>query len=291
MRAAFNYMGGKARLGPWIAGLLPPHRTYLEPFAGSAAVLFAKRPSLTEIVNDLDGNVVCFFRVLRDRPDELARALRLTPYARAEMEAADLSDPALPDLERARRFFVRVQSTVSHSAHSRTGFAIAAQQPPGGGGSDHAHKFVLVVERLEACAERLRRVQLECRPAVDLIGRFATDPHTAIYADPPYLAATRSMRTKRPGIGDYRVEYASEQDHRGLAEAFHRARAAVLLSGYHSPLYDDLYADWWRVERPVSVPTGNGTGGAIKRAVEVVWSNRPLALQGELSFATVEVSP
>lgn len=81
MRAAFSYLGGKSRLAPWIASLLPAHRTYVEPFAGSAAVLFAKALSKTEIINDRDRSVVCFFRVLRDQPDELVRVLTLTPYA------------------------------------------------------------------------------------------------------------------------------------------------------------------------------------------------------------------
>ena len=90
-----NYYGRKARLAPWIASLLPPHRTYVEPFAGSAAVLFAKPPSPTEVLNDLDGAVVNFFTVLRDHPAELAQALRLTPYARAEYQqhAARYDDP------------------------------------------------------------------------------------------------------------------------------------------------------------------------------------------------------
>src|SRR5919204_1581455 len=103
-----SYYGAKARLAPWITSLLPPGRTYLEPFAGSAAVLFAKPPSPTEGLNDLDGQVVNFFRVLRDHPDQLARALRLTPYARAEYQqhAAHHDDPDADELERARRWFV-----------------------------------------------------------------------------------------------------------------------------------------------------------------------------------------
>jgi DNA adenine methylase len=280
VRAAFSYLGGKSRMAPWIASLLPAHRTYVEPFAGSAAVLFAKRPSKTEILNDLDGNVVTYFRVLREQAPALIRALTYTPYARDEFDAADLDEPDLPDLERARRFFVRVLGSMSHSTRA-TGFAIAAQSQPGLGGADHGHKFVSVVDRLDACAQRLRPVIIEHKPAVQVIARFGADPHAALYVDPPYLADVRSLKTKRRG-GDYHVEYHSDDEHRELAEVLHSARAAVLLSGYASPLYEALYGDWARLERDVDVSLSHGTDRPMKRATEVIWSNRPLRSQEAL---------
>jgi DNA adenine methylase len=285
MRAAFSYFGGKSRLAPWIASLLPPHRTYVEPFAGSAAVLFAKRPSKTEILNDLDGNVVNYFRVLREQAPALVRALTYTPYARDEYDAADLDEPGLSDVERARRFFVRVLGSMSHSTRA-TGFAIAAQSRPGFGGADHAHKFVSVVDRLDACAQRLRPVIIERKPAVQVITRFGADPHAALYVDPPYLADVRSLKTKRRG-GDYATEYHSDDEHRALAESLRSARAAVVLSGYASPLYEELYSGWDRIERDVDVSLSHGTARPLKRATEVIWSNRPLVEQTSLQFGEV----
>jgi site-specific DNA-adenine methylase len=180
-----NYYGGMARLAHWIASLLPAHRTYVEPFAGSAAVLFAKAPSPTEILNDLDGQVVNFFRVLRERPAELVRALALTPYARAEYQqlAAGFEDPGLYELERARRWFVRVNQSISHLAGRGrpSGWAAAYNT----NGADHAHKFAALTNRLQACAERLRRVHLECRPAVEVIAKHAKPGAAAVvYCDP-----------------------------------------------------------------------------------------------------------
>ncbi len=101
MRPPTQYFGSKGRLAPWIASLLPPARTYVEPFCGSAAVLFAKPPSPTEVINDADGDLVLLFRMLRDHGAEVARALRLTPYARAELAAANLDAAGLDELERA----------------------------------------------------------------------------------------------------------------------------------------------------------------------------------------------
>jgi DNA adenine methylase len=270
LRAPTSYYGSKGRLAPWIASLLPPHRTYVEPFAGSAAVLFAKRPAPTEVLNDLNGDLVCFFRVLRDRGDELIQALRLTPYSREEYEDADLTAD-LDDLERARRVFIRLNQSVAVNFR-RTAWAGA----PHSGGADHPHKTVAKVERLQAAAERLRGVYLDCRPALEVIGKYGR-PDAVIYADPPYPWAVR-----RGGGGNYAVEYGSEDDHRALAEGLHATPAAVLLSGYPGPLYDELYADWHRIERAVPTSIATGSGGPNGRAVEVLWSNRPLAAQGSL---------
>ncbi len=279
-----SYYGAKTRLAPWIASLLPPGRTYVEPFAGSAAVLFAKPPSPTEILNDLDGAVVNFFRVLRDRPAKLAQALRLTPYARGEYQqlAARYDAPELDELERARRWFVRVNQSISHLAGAGrpAGWAAAFNT----NGADHAHKFAAIADRLEACAERLRRVHLEQRPAVEVIAKYAKPGADAVvYCDPPYLGSVRSSRTKRRGA-DYAVEYASEAEHRQLAEVLHAIPAAVLVSGYPSALYAELYEarGWWRAERVVTRPTSNVSGGRGALAVEAVWSNRPLASQPRL---------
>lgn len=286
MRPPIAYYGSKGRLGPWIASLLPPHRTYLESHSGSAAVLFAKPPSPTEIINDLDGQVVNFFRVLRDQPAELERACRLTPYTRAEFEAcADLDAPGLDEVERARRFFTRINQSFGKTTRPRHGWAVTANT----GGADHAHKFTAMVGRLHACTERLRRVQIECRPALEVITRHAT-PDTAIYCDPPYLATVRSVRTKRPGL-DYGLEHSTETDHRELAAALHATPAAVLISGYPSPLYEELYAGWWRAERAVTRPSANQPGRSGESGLEVIWSNRPIREQLILGHPEPEAVP
>ncbi len=234
MRAPTSYLGGKSRLAPWIASMLPrSHRTYVEPFFGSGAVLFAKPPSHTEIVNDLDGEVVNFFRVLRDRYDELERACLLTPYAREEYDACQL-DPTLD-------------------------------------------QFARYVDRFAAAAARLQAVQIDNRPALEVIAKH-DHPATCYYVDPPYVQAVRSLRTKRRGT-DYRIDQSDPADHRALAQTLHACKGTVLLSGYPGALYDELYDDWFRVDRTVMVPTGNGNGRPAKWGTEVIWSNRLLHQQ------------
>ncbi len=281
MRPPTQYFGSKGRLGPWIASLLPTHRTYVEPFCGSAAVLFAKPPSPTEILNDSDGDLVCLFRTLRDRGPELARTLRLAPYARAELHAANLDTAGLDELERARRVFVRLNMSISRTLSRQRGFAAAYNT----NGADHARKFASLVDHLPAATERLRRVIIEDRAAVEVIAKYGA-ANAVIYCDPPYLHATRSALAKRRGA-DYHVEYATEAEHRELARALHATPAAVLLSGYPSALYAELYdqAGWWRVERAVDKPSSLISGGRATHATEAVWSNRPLSQQ--LPFANL----
>lgn len=232
MRPPFRYFGGKTRLAPWIASVLPAHRVYVEPFCGSAAVLLAKPRATHEVINDIDRNVVTFYRVLRDRPDDLARACALTPYARDEFDAANLADEALDDLERARRFYVR--STQGFSTGRRGGWSIAV--------TSRAARAMTTATRLGEfgpLAERLCGVNIEHADALDVIARYGT-PDAVIYADPPYLDATREGQS----LDAYPHEMATETAHRDLAAALNETPAAVVLSGYASPLYDDLYAGW-----------------------------------------------
>jgi DNA adenine methylase len=280
MKGPFAYYGGKAGMARRIVDLLPPHLVYLEPFFGGGAVLFAKRPGPCEIVNDLDGNIVTFFRVLRDRPDDLERVCRLTPYARDEYVAADL-DEDLDDLERARRFWVRVNQSFGKTAGRQTGWSVTTarnQSPPASVASR--------ITRFAAVAERLTNVSIEHCDAADLIDRLATSD-TCIYADPPYLAETRRGRDRqRPA--DYAVDMGTPDQHERLADSLLATDAAVVLSGYPSPLYDRLYQDWWRLDVPVTVHSSNAATSLRQRRVEVIWSNRQLD-EGRL-FATEPAS-
>jgi DNA adenine methylase len=272
LRPPFPYYGAKGRLAGQIVDLMPRHRVYVEPFAGSAAVLFAKPSAPVEVVNDLDRNVTTFFRVLRDTPDELIRALRLTPYARDEFAAADLAADGITELERARRFFVR--TTQGHNA------AGSGQRAGWSNGIRAKHTDATatrnLVERLDQVAERLRTVVVDNRDAAEVIA--AHDAEDAVfYLDPPYLSGTRQCDR------DYAHEAGSDDFHRGLAKVLHGVQGTVLLSGYPSALYDDLYAGWDRIEVTVHRAATNSRGRTdVPRGIEVVWSNRPLSRQVSL---------
>jgi DNA adenine methylase len=271
MKPPFTYFGGKTAIASQIAALLPAHEHYVEPFAGSLAVLLAKRQSGMETVNDLDGDLVNFWRVLRGRPQDLERACAFTPHARAEHQAA--YEPAEDELERARRIWVRLTQGRSGQRSQRTGWR--HYNDPRGSSSSMPDYLEAYTARIMPAAERLAAVSLECRPALDLVSAYGRHPETLIYADPPYLESTRSGRGRGPA---YIHEMRTEADHRQLADALRAARAAVVLSGYDSPLYAELYEGWNRAE--ISVFTGN-SGEGHRRRTEVLWSNRPFP-QGQL---------
>lgn len=268
LRPPIPYFGGKMTIGPAIAALLPAHRHYVEPYCGSLAVLLAKPPSPHETVNDLDSRLMDFWRVLRSRPADLARVCALTPHARAEHRSAyDPADGADGDLEleAARRVFVMLTQGRAGTMR-RTGWRHYVN--PAGTSSGMPGYLAGYVERMAPAAERLAAVSLECMPALDLIAKYGREPDVLLYVDPPYLGTTRGR-----SWDGYAVEMRGESDHRQLAEALHAARAAVVISGYPSPLYDrDLYAGWDRH----TIAASTGQGGTWANRTEVLWSNRPL---------------
>lgn len=267
MKPPVSYYGGKMRMAPWIASLLPPHRVYLEPFFGSGAVLFAKRPVTHEIVNDVDGNVVNFFKVLRDQPADFLSACELTPYAKDEFRGAVIAGQEIDDVERARRWWVRCQQGFNQCAteSSRSSWATSSAR-----GSNMATSQRRSLQRFMPAAARLAEVSIENDDACVFIERYARE-QTVIYADPPYDPDSRT----RGGANDYEHEFSAD-DHRRLSETLHSTAALVVLSGYHSDLYDDLYGDWPRLERRMHKPASNHGDKDRRSAVEVLWSNRAL---------------
>lgn len=269
MKPPVPYFGGKITLGPTIAALLPAHGHYVEPYCGSLAVLLAKPPSDHETVNDLDGRLMTFWRVLRERPEELARACALTPHARAEHLAAYDLD-AQDELEQARQVFVRLTQGRSGQLR-RTGWRHYVAPAGGTSMPDYLTGYV---DRMATAAERIQHVSLECLPALDIIAKYGTDPGVLLYVDPPYLGSTRTR-----SWDGYEHEMRGEAEHRELAAALRSARAAVVLSGYASDLYDsELYAGWDRH----TIASGTGQGADWGNRTEVLWSNVPLGQQLEL---------
>lgn len=273
-RPALRWHGQKWLLAPWIIAHLPAHRIYVEPYMGGAAVLLRKSRSYAEVINDLDGDLVNLFRVLRDpaAAERLAHLLRLTPYARDEWAAAYV--PAADPIERARRMVVRsFQSFGSAGAMDdhNTGFRANSNRR----GSTPAHDWANYPDALCAITARLRGVIIENRDALDVI-RQHDNPDACLYVDPPYVHSTRCNQPR--GVRQVYRHEMSDTDHERLAQVLHDARGFVVLSGYRCPLYDTLYADWRRVDR------GTHADGAADR-VESLWlSPRAAANAGQLSF-------
>lgn len=270
MKPPFAYYGGKTSMAERIVSLLPEHSHYVEPFAGSLAVLLSKPRSAMETVNDLDGDLMTFWRVLRDQPRELAAAAALTPHSRAEHQAAYDLEASSDDIERARRVWVLLTQGRGGTLR-RTGWRF--YRDPAGSTYSFPEYMGAYVERMLPAAERLAGVSLEARDGVEVIRDFGRHENVLLYVDPPYLASTRNSTNYRHEMGDLDA-------HNVLIEALLECKAAVVLSGYHSPMYDGFLTGngWDHVE--LSSWTGNGIrNGATKTdgdRVEVLWSNRDI---------------
>lgn len=276
-RALVRYHGGKVALGPWIASLMPPHSTYVEPYGGGFGVGIQKAPAKNEIYNELDGLMVNLFRVLRDpvQSAELRRLLELTPYSREEWEAC--KNPSDDPVESARRVLVRsFQGYGAYlSMRQHTSFRLGVR----GEDVSAAREWRTWPEWIPFFTDRLRGVVIERRPALSVIKQYDS-PKTLIYVDPPYVHSTRGTEA-----GKLKHAYPFEMtddDHRELATALHKVKGFVILSGYPSPLYEELFEEQgWKV---VSKPTH--ADGAHDRT-ECVWLNPRCAACQFLNFEEV----
>ncbi len=269
---AFGWYGGKFSHLDWLLPLLPEVLHYCEPFGGSAAVLLNRKPSPVETYNDIDKEVVNFFRVLRDQQDELIKAIGLTPFSREELRSAtEKPTEGLSDLERARRFFVRARqvrtglaqtASVGRWAHckltSRAGMAGAVS------------RWLGSVEGLSEVIQRLLRVQIESRPAIEVIQQYDSD-ETLFYCDPPYPHGSRS------DVNAYGYEMIDDE-HLKLAKVLHNVKGKVALSGYHCDLMADLYRDWAYIEAPTKKAHSTNTRPDNKKQqrTEILWINYEL---------------
>lgn len=271
-RPVLRYFGGKWSIAPWIIEHFPAHRIYVEPFGGGGSVLLRKPRTYAEIYNDLDGEIVNVFRVVRDRGDELARAITLTPYALEEFELS--YQPAEDQLERARRTVVR--SFMGYGGNltrdnrdqtpQRTGFRYYSGSPRA---AVPAKEWTKWPDQLKETIDRLRGVTIEQRDAIEVMLKH-DGPDTLHYVDPPYPHVTRGPNAGGSHRG-YRFEMTDEE-HERLASVLLELKGMVVLSGYDCELYERLFASW-PARRRATVADG------ARPRVEVLWLNQACAGQ------------
>lgn len=269
-RIAFGWYGGKFSHLDWLLPLLPTCHHYCEPFSGSGAVLLNRSPSPIETYNDLDGDVVNFFRVLRDEPESLIRLLSLTPFSREEYLRSLEDTEGTSPVERARHFYIRARQT-------RTGLAQKAslgrwancKETSRSGMSGSVSRWLGGIEALEDISQRILRVQIENRPATELI-KLYDSPTTLFYCDPPYLHATRG------DFQSYSFEMSDEQ-HLELARVLSDCKGKVAVSGYDHPIMGELFKPSIWIKTLGAVRTAHSTKDLRQ---EVLWTNYDPKQQG-----------
>lgn len=254
MKAVVKYPGSKWSLANWIINLFPDHHSYLEPFFGSGAVLFNKNRSDIETVNDLDGNVVNLFEWIRKDPERIAYEIYFTPYARQVYENAFSSFPS-DSLEKAVNFYIRLNMGHGFRTNgTRTGWKNDVQ---GRERAYAARDWCALPDKIIQTAERLRGVQIENRPAAELIPRFNYE-NVLIYCDPPYMLETRHGK-------QYRCEM-EDGEHEVLLDMLLKHKGYAAISGYDTGLYNSALAHWNKFEQETYTQV-------MTKKKEVIWLN------------------
>lgn len=250
------YPGSKWNIAKDIAELLPPHHSYLEPYFGSGAVFFSKEPSNIETINDMNSEVINLFSCIREDAEKLARYVTTTPYAREEYENLYLGEGNDKEpYEKARSFLIRCWQ--GH-AYRDSGEKVGWKNDRAGRESMYAlRNWYQLPENILSIAERLREVQIENRPAIELIKTFNNNK-VCMYLDPPYVLSTRKGK-------QYRHECSDEEHEQLLAEIV-KNKAKIIISGYESPLYDHYLKEWEKIAFQSCAAHG-------ERRVEYVWLN------------------
>lgn len=263
INSPIKWVGGKSRLRKRIVTLLPPHTCYVEPFAGAAWVLFAKPPSSVEVLNDLDQELTNFFRVVKQKPEELIAAFEWELVSRAEFERlASLNPTELDDVQRAHRFYYIIMAGWGGELHYPR---FQTSITDGGHGNRLIGALKTLRKRLEPIHQRLSTVIIENLDWKECIDRYDRE-NTVMYLDPPY-----------PGN---KVNYAHNMrewdDHWILAERLGRTHCKWILSSYDIPEIRKLFSSYYIT--PVESASGmrvkkNDTKRVLNR--EVLITNYP----------------
>lgn len=274
-----KYHGGKAYLAPKIVAMMPPHLHYVEPYFGGGAVLLAADPEgRSEVVNDLNGALTNFWRVLQSPIDfpHMLRILEAMPFSENEWQR---SKKFLGEMEAARGFLEKDRPSPFYAAYffvlcrqSLAGrmrcFAPMSRSRVRRGMNEQCSAWITTVDHLPTVHARLRRVAvLGPRPALEII-RQQDGPDTLHYCDPPYLLETRADGSK-----EYGEQEMGHNDHLDLLQVLREVKGKFLLSGYRSPLYDDFAEKqgWHRTD--YDAPNNAAGGKSKRRMTESVYSN------------------
>jgi DNA adenine methylase len=271
MKGPLKTHGGKHYLAQRIVDLMPPHLHYVEPFAGGLAVLFAKpHEGISEVINDLDGRITNFWRVLQVEElfSHFQRQVQAVPFSEEVWREARLSlqgkEPAKDReecVERAVQFFILCRQSMAGRCKD---FTPLTRNRTRSGMNEQASSWLNAVEGLPDVHARLRRVVILNRPAVEVL-QTQDEPGTLFYLDPPYMPDTRVARDT---FGSFEM---SLEDHKTLLEAVKRVDGMVMISGYASELYDSELAGWTRYE--FDVPNNASSERHKRRMKEVLWCN------------------
>jgi len=262
--SAFGYFGSKRRIAARLCNKLPPHNAWVELFCGSAAMTIAKAPAQIEVINDIDDNIINFYKQLRNNGKKLRELIRLTPYSRKELELARGKKGAPSDIERARRFFITAMMAINGSFGDRPGGFSVSNSYSRNGVEARVNRWNSMNIYLETVIERLSKVRIEHQDALKLFQEYKNRPATLVYFDPPYFADR---------VQGYDHEQCDKKFHEKLLKEIVKAKCMVFISGYENELYKKYLTKKNGWSKEVITATTKGNNGKSFQRTEVVWFN------------------
>lgn len=254
MKAVLKYPGAKNRIANKIIKFIPKHTLYCEPYFGSGAIFFNKLPCYNEIINDIDDQVYNFFKVLREREDELIKAIKMTPYSRTEYINSYKSDGNIDEVEKARRFAIKCWQGFGCGNKYKNGFRRGIGQTS----PNPAKAWAELEVTLKSATKRLKNAQIENIDAIELINLIKSNSEAFIYIDPPYLQSTRKKYLYNHELSD--------SDHIKLLESIKCCNCKIMISGYESDMYEKYLKGFTKIKIKTTAEC------SVPRT-EVLWMN------------------
>jgi len=261
----FGYFGSKNRLAFQLCKNLPPHNCWVEAFCGSAAMTLAKAPAPIEVINDIDKEIVNFFKQLRNNNEELMKMLKYTPYAAQELYDARITVEDDTELERARKFLVQSMMAINGIFGEEKGGFSTSHSYARNNTEARVNRWNNLPERLDKVVKRLKQVRIENKDALVLLQKYVNRPATLIYLDPPYFAD----RTN-----GYREDANDKEFHEKLLTLANEAICMIFISGYESKLYSSMLSAENGWENKTYDTNTKGADGVVHPRKEIVWMNR-----------------
>jgi DNA adenine methylase len=278
LKSPLTIMGGKTYMLKYLIPLIPKHKTYVEVFAGSAQLFFAKDPSLIEVVNDVHGNMINFYKVLRSekRFKKLVKLCNLTPHSREQFYKCRSSLSEGSSVIRAWKFFTVVRQCFSGRISSPSWGRSVTECT--NGRANAVDQYLKAIERLPEAHSRMQDAQIENQDFRKIIKAYDRKS-TFFYLDPPYIMDTRHGNDK------YNHEM-SDKDHKDLISLLLDLKGKALISGYNHRIYSKLEKAGWNKQEFIKISYAAastkqsgllGKGSKVLQArTEVIWYNYSL---------------
>lgn len=261
MKTVLNYPGSKQMIKKWILSFVPKHIVYVEPFFGSGTIFFDKEQAKIEVINDIDQDIFNYFKVIRDKPDEIIEQIMFTPFSIEEYRNSRIECESDSDIEKARKFAIRCYFGIGNSAVYKSGFRRSKSSTS----SNKAKTWAMLPMQLQEATERLKYAIIENSDAIEIIKKYNNED-VFIYCDPPYVLSTRKEHL-------YRYDMTDEQ-HIELLQTLKKHKGKVLVSGYDNDMYNNVLNGWHKE----TIVTHSERG----KREECLWLNYEIQLSLEL---------